>query len=409
MTSNKIFLIFSILILGGFSTYGQHRTGLRAMTAEEQKKVVSFLNDFYGSNAEVYLKSTNQIAASNIPARYDMREHNLLGPIKDQGDCGACWAFTAATSFESNFAKKNNRIIDISEQVVLNCTSKDLDCISGGLPVLAFLSWVELDQPIISEEGEPYIERQGSCYNYIPEYRATNFGFVSSNYINPLLSIPSNEELKMSILSYGAVSCGVYSGTAFLNYKGGVFEEQGYGKAPNHAVNIVGWDDSKGAWLIRNSWGASWGENGYMWLKYNTNGIGFTASWVEAKRDLKVNDPINDSKIYAEGSVQLGLLSQVNPKQEYEEFLLLVGDKTYNWSITQDMPKVLRRITLEKGTHNYRLLVKSIAHTKSGRKMVIGTSTGSLTIEKDQDLEVKWKKKIKNNVYKISFEKVKVK
>ncbi len=408
MRNKRISLTILLLLIIGVSVFAQHSTGLRVMTEHEQQKVVSFLNGFYDSNAEVYLKSTNQISANTVPARYDMREHNLLGPIKDQGNCGACWAFTAATSFESNYAKKNHKIIDISEQVVLDCTDSGLNCISGGLPVLAFLSWVELDQPIVNETSEPYVEMQQYCKNYNTEYRASNFGFVASNFINPLLSLPTNDEIKKAILSYGAVSCGVYSGEAFLNYQGGVFDEKGYGKAPNHAVNIVGWDDAKGAWLIRNSWGTNWGDDGYMWLKYNTNAIGYTACWVEAKKDPKTSDPINDNRMYAGESVKLGFLSQVNPKQEYEEFLLLVGDKTYSWSISQDMPKVLRRISLEAGTYEYRLLVKSIAHTKSGKKMVLGTSAGKLKIEKDQDLQIKWKKKIKNNVYKISFDKIKV-
>jgi cathepsin L len=100
--------------------------------------------------------------------------------------------------------------------------------------------------------------------------------------------IPSKQEIKAALCQYGPLSVAVDADENFVAYAGGVF--QGFASQPedtkaqvNHAINIIGWDDGKGAWLIRNSWGDDWGEKGYMWIDYNSNNIGFAAAWVLAK------------------------------------------------------------------------------------------------------------------------------
>lgn len=400
---NIIILFFLVLLT---DVYTQRATGLRNITEQEQKLVSKYIDQFYGTNFKSYYTNSFDIEGSGELAQYDMRNYKLLGPVKRQGNCGACWAFAAAASFESSYAKKNGQVIDISEQIMVNCTNNS-SC-SGGLPHIVFDAWANDQQPIIDEKTEPYQETNRSCQKYTNAYQLSNYGVMDMNYIYPIFPKVTDIEIKNAVFTYGAVTTGVYAGMAFVNYKGGIFNDNSQANRPNHAVNIVGWDDAKQAWLIRNSWGEEWGEAGYMWLKYGTNGIGTGASWVEAKKiagqpdiDIEPNTDLLDG-------VKLGLLSKVNPKQEYEEFFLSIGHKTYNWSITQEMPKVLRRITLKKGSYDYKLVVKSIAKTKTGRKMIIGTCSGKLTIEKSQDLAIKWKQRLQGNIYKIGFEKVNV-
>lgn len=400
---NFIILSFMVIFQSG---YAQNETGLREITESEKSSISNYIDRFYANNFKAYNENSFDIDVNEVLTKYDMRSQNLLGPIRNQGNCGACWAFAAASSYESSYAKKNGVLIDISEQIMVNCTNNS-SCI-GGLPHIVFDAWATDQQPILDERTEPYQEADKSCKPYKSAYQISNYGVMDLNYILPVFPKVADSDIKKAVHTYGAVTTGVYAGVAFINYKGGVFGENSKTNRPNHAVNIVGWDDEKQAWLIRNSWGEKWGESGYMWLLYGTNGIGTGASWVEAKKIPGQPDKDNSPDIDNVGMVKFGLLSQVNPKQEYEEFTLTIGGKIYNWSITQEMPKVLRRITLEKGTYEYKLLVKSIANTKKGRKMVMGSSSGKLTIEKSQDLAIKWRQKLKGNIYKIGFDKVKV-
>jgi cathepsin L len=117
-------------------------------------------------------------------------------------------------------------------------------------------------------------------------YKVEDFNLVNQNE-----PIPSVAEIKRSLLSNGPLAVCVYVDDPFMNYphSGPVFK--GFASTPNnrraainHAVTLVGWDDAKHAWLIKNSWGTDWGvEGGYIWIDYNSNNVGFAAAWVKAK------------------------------------------------------------------------------------------------------------------------------
>jgi cathepsin L len=88
--------------------------------------------------------------------------------------------------------------------------------------------------------------------------------------------------MKQALCAYGPLSVCVRVTSAFQAYHSGVFNQNDPG-AINHCVTLVGWNDAKGAWLIKNSWGTGWGMNGYMWIKYGSNSIGKLALWVKSK------------------------------------------------------------------------------------------------------------------------------
>lgn len=400
-------LIIFILFLHG-NLFSQNATGLNKITEAEQEKLGSKFEAFYSGNYKAYLKNSMGYEDVSVITKYDLRTDKLLGPIRTQGMCGSCWAFAAAAAYESNYAIKNGRLVDLSEQDMVNCISTAKGC-QGGFPILVFDAMVSDGKKIADESSQPYLAYEGTCDNSSVIYEAVNYGLLDYSFLFPINPFSLTDlEIKEAIYQFGALTSGVVIGSEFIEYKGGVFEENSSGRDPNHAVNIVGWDDSKGAWLIRNCWGTEWGENGYMWLQYGTNKIGTGAAWVEAKIDPKKSDDISKKTVNA-NTVKLGLYSEINPKQEYEEFFLTIEDETYSWSINSEMPKVLKRISLEKGIYDYKLLIKSIVKTQKGRKMVMGTASGKLTIEKDQDLAIVWKEKLEDNIFKVGFKKVKVK
>lgn len=202
--------------------------------------------------------------------RFNWRSRGKVSPVKDQRGCGSCWAFGAMGAFESNYAIVNNRIIDSSEQHVLNCSNAG-SC-GGGWPADALENLK--DEGTATERRYPYTANNKVCKTTTP----TPLHWGTWGYVNG--GNPSVNQIKRDLCKYGALSTTVRATPLFKAYTNGVFNENNTGKI-NHAVVIVGWDDVKRAWLIKNSWGTGWGENGYMWIKYGANKIGNWSNWVQ--------------------------------------------------------------------------------------------------------------------------------
>ena len=99
-------LLFLLTILQ--SGYAQRTTGLKEITEKEQKILSKYIDQFYSNNYKAYNTNSFELESDETPAKYDMRSGKLLGPVRSQGGCGACWAFAAAASFESSYAKKTS-------------------------------------------------------------------------------------------------------------------------------------------------------------------------------------------------------------------------------------------------------------------------------------------------------------
>ena len=207
-------------------------------------------------------------------SRFSWKDAGKVTPVRDQSSCGSCWAFAAMGAYESSYLIRNNITIDASEQDILNCAGAGT-C-SGGWydPVFDYM----LTNGVATEVNEPYQAIDGFCAagNTKP-YRAINWGFVTAKH-----EIPTVSEIKDALCKYGPLSVAVNATPAFQAYSSGIFNESA-NSTINHAVTIVGWDDDKNAWLIKNSWGSWWGDNGYMWIDYDSNNIGYAASWVQAQ------------------------------------------------------------------------------------------------------------------------------
>ena len=211
---------------------------------------------------------------------FDWRKVKGCVGVRNQKACGSGWAFVTHGAFEGSYRIINGCCRDTSEQDTLDCNPWGYSC-AGGWWAHQYL----INKGSAKESVYPYTAVKGTCKSVARPYKAVTWGYVGSSS-----GVPSVASLKNALCKYGPLAVAVKVNAAFQAYSGGVFNACVSGKV-NHGVTLMGWDDSKGAWLIKNSWGTSWGstggygsEKGYMWIKYNCSKIGYAASWVQAKK-----------------------------------------------------------------------------------------------------------------------------
>ena len=213
-------------------------------------------------------------------SEFDWRKSEGATGVRNQGACGSCWDFATLGAFEGSYRIINKTIIDASEQDILDCNPWGYGC-NGGWWAHQYI----VDNGVAKETDYNYTAVKGTCKTDVTRpYKAVAWGYAGSS-----AGVPSVTDLKQALCQYGPLAVAVRVTSAFQAYTSGVFNACATG-AVNHGVTLIGWDDAKGAWLIKNSWGTSWGETGgygsergYMWIKYNCSSIGYAGSWVQAQ------------------------------------------------------------------------------------------------------------------------------
>lgn len=215
---------------------------------------------------------------------FDWRKIDGCTPVKNQGGCGSCWAFAAMGIAESAHLIRNGMTLYLSEQWLVSCTEAG-SCDGGWYESALEYLITEPDQynniGAPTEEDYPYEAMNSDCINTTGErYRLTGWSAVEQNI----------ETMKWAIQNFGPIAVCVCAGDLFQSYVGGIFNADEEG-GTNHAVVLVGWDDTQGAegvWFLRNSWGTGWGEDGYMRIEYGRNKVGVAPCYAEFVTD---NDP----------------------------------------------------------------------------------------------------------------------
>ncbi|KAL9273129.1 Senescence-specific cysteine protease SAG39-like protein [Drosera capensis] len=204
---------------------------------------------------------------TDAPASIDWRTLGAVTPIKNQGQCGCCWAFSAVASTEGITQIKTGTLTSLSEQEIVDCDTNgnDQGC-NGGTADGAF-SFIMSNGGITTESNYPFVGSQGTCNTNAGPVAATlsSYQDVPSNSESALLNAVSNQPVSVAIDA---------SGNDFQQYSGGVFSGS-CGTNLDHAVTVVGYgttSDGTDYWIVKNSWGTSWGEQGYIRMQRGLNG-----------------------------------------------------------------------------------------------------------------------------------------
>ncbi|KAH7643359.1 group 1 mite allergen-like protein [Dermatophagoides farinae] len=220
-----------------------------------------------------------QPSLRSLPDSFDWRDHQAVTPAKNQGQCGSCWTFATAGSIESAYLIKNrttNQQFDLSEQQMVDCASGPRSGCQGGTSYQAF-NYVK-DNGLTSEQYEPYRARDSFCFPYFDPVIAEidNYCLRSrQRYTRSFQTEQLNDDdIQRALVAFGPLYTAINADPiSTKNYRSGIFNDSSCPEQINHAVLLVGYTPD--AWIIKNSWGKSWGEqHGYFRLARGFNRCG---------------------------------------------------------------------------------------------------------------------------------------
>lgn len=209
----------------------------------------------------------------DLPEVFDWREEATLQPVRDQANCGSCWAFASTSVFESALILQNglDPKIDLSEQELVSCNKHRWGC-QGGY----FTHDYQVKPGQALEQDFPYAAKNLRCKkNLAHPHKLAEWFYVGTANKKPTL-----DQLRTALVENGPLAVTVAANNAFSRYKSGIFNGSGNPGPTNHMVVLEGYNAKEGYWIMRNSWSANWGENGYMRIKFGKNRIGEIATYV---------------------------------------------------------------------------------------------------------------------------------
>ncbi|GIY48332.1 dipeptidyl peptidase 1 [Caerostris darwini] len=235
----------------------------------------------------------SQALFDDLPEEFDWRNVsgvNYVSPVRDQGSCGSCYAFSSMGMLESRLrVVTNNRVqVQFSPQDIVGCSEYSQGC-EGGFPYLIAGKYAQ-DFGVVPENCSPYEGKDDKCRTkQCKRYYVADYKYIGGFYGG------CNEDLmKMELVKNGPIAVSFMVYDDFFQYSGGIYHFTGiqnYRFDPfsitNHAVLTVGYGADKKTgekfWIVKNSWGSSWGESGYFRIRRGTNECGIESIAVAAK------------------------------------------------------------------------------------------------------------------------------
>ncbi|XP_072924895.1 cathepsin L2-like isoform X3 [Hemitrygon akajei] len=197
---------------------------------------------------------------AQLPPHVDWRPKGYVTPVKDQGQCGSCWAFSTTGVLEGQVFNKTGKLISLSEQYLMDCSRTVGNAGCNGGSVMASFAFIK-DQGIASEQSYPYVAKNGDCKFEQSDIVATCKGVTQ-------IRKDSEADLAAAVATVGPISAGIDAEhRSFMLYKSGIFYEPHCSTVDlDHGILVVGYgmENQKPYWIVKNSWGSNWGNKGYV-------------------------------------------------------------------------------------------------------------------------------------------------
>lgn len=252
-----------------YNNYGEHNTSYltKFMDMEQKEFSEKMIEGCYlvprpsGFYRTLYSCATFEPTHANIllPESVDWRDRGAVTPVKNQGQCGSCWAFSSTGAMEGALAIGTGKLVSLSEQELVNCVKEDHGCFGGSMDDAFEYA---REHAICTEIEEPYVAHSETC-------QACSEAVI----FDACFDIEESNQVHLKeAVSRGPVSVAIQANSdIFQHYNGGIITDRSCGTQLDHGVLIVGYGEDEGQkyWLVKNSWGADWGEDGYVRIGRN--------------------------------------------------------------------------------------------------------------------------------------------
>jgi len=237
-------------------------TSMSRLSKESRHRRIGMFFDKF--KAKPLVKSAKFGASSaSVPSSVDWRNDggNYVTPIRDQGECGGCWAFSMTGGLESYTLIKNHasgKNLDLAEQILISCSG--IGSCDGGTISPDYLQSTGLPP----ESAYPYTATNGSCSSAAAGWQNKTYKIDGWGSIDQTVNA-----LKEALAEYGPLPAAFMVYEDFMHYSGGVYSYTSGAEEGGHAILIVGYNDSGKYFIVKNSWGTNWGESGFFRIAYS--------------------------------------------------------------------------------------------------------------------------------------------
>ena len=259
-------LLLSTFALSNREFIQKHNYENHSFLVEENQYINNtYIDEFSLINHNIFISKNNPILINYTDLHknsVDWRKNFKVSSVKNQGSCGSCWAFSSVGAVESAWAIKHDVLYNLSEQELIDCSTKNNGC-EGGSMDLAFQYII--DNGLCSNFSYPYTGQAGICSDTCKSLvKISNYSDI----------IPNQEKMLMRAVQHQPVSVAIQANKrSFQMYKSGIYNDPDCGFQLDHGVLLIGYGYDKtydmDYWIIKNSWSESWGENGYIRIERN--------------------------------------------------------------------------------------------------------------------------------------------